>query len=227
MRTKNLRNIDPKTLKKGTAARMDSVAATTPALGRRLATNYGYIIEGAKTAAYETRFEYMEVGASTGVVSHPSKYITFRCFRGGVTVLMMQDSSTYERVLLVGDEISIPPQSKYRLACGSSYCELFVTQEANYDQDLELWDQSQHRSVSVDPFLLKDVSEDSRVPKNYTRHKSKAVEQATNLQRSRQGDGPVSLPGIPTSSVPPERSSPSVGINAAPSGGKFDDSGAG
>jgi hypothetical protein len=172
--------VNPKELRKSSDIRRERHASIVVA-GKRKATKSGYRIPGAQCKDYETYFEHIVEKQSTDRVMHPKKTRTIRVIGGqGFASIEKAGFERKSIVLIPGDELTVEAGISYQLLTTSRYfLEVFVTQSAKYEANLQVVEESTTEALMED-IDLDALSRGELVSQHIRprrRQMSKAVEQ--------------------------------------------------
>ena len=128
--------IDPKTLRKHShivASKQDPLLV----VGDRTQTDYGITVSGVVNKAFETAYMVVVPNSMTPTWRHAKKVRAYRVI-GGSGYYQETDAGTVTtKPLSAGDEILVEAGKTHRLTSGVVKLELYVTQEAKYEANLE------------------------------------------------------------------------------------------
>lgn len=198
--------------------------------GARVKTQTGFIVPGFTGKTFETYYETMLAGTSTATLRHEKKDRTLRLLSGLLYILTQDDKGDHQRRVIAGDELVLERGLTYRLATSKENAEFFVCQSAKYSSTLEVIDDSSLTSREVSDELLEEPSLDHRISQTRPqdaigrRRGSKAKQQQmAAAQAGRQSAQVVDQP------IPGREGHPvsTAGVSPRPSGGKFNEEGAG
>jgi mannose-6-phosphate isomerase-like protein (cupin superfamily) len=225
------KKVDPKSLKKHSDVVRDRGGDDSISMaGTRIATNTGYRIDGTKGAGFETFYEVMLPGTCGARVCHEKKDRALWIYAGQgflETVVGEEQNLTTTRRLVPGDHVTLKKGTIYRISTtAKQQLGFVVTQSPKYESRLTTLEEPSATQEPT-PADLAEPSEYERtrgVPGVNPRRGSKAAQQQQQVQGKRKKSLQIE------SFVPnePARAGAGVsGINIRPSGGRFDESGAG
>ncbi len=204
--------------------------------GEREPTSTGYRVSSFKNGSFETFYEVMMAGTSTNRYRHEKKDKVVWVLAGqGFLELQREGETSATKRLVPGDHVAIPRGSSFRITTTSKQTlEMLVTQQAKYEAKLEVVEELETIcEVTAQDLAEPSLDERMRSVVDFRpRRGSKAAKQqvADRAARGREGGGrPPVDPRSPTGfqDVNPETMGFQQGKNARPTGGKFDDAGAG
>ncbi len=227
--------VNPRDLKKASRTRAAQMSPVKVG-GKREPTETGYRVPGYRGKNFETFFEVMLAGTASAFFLHEKKDRSIWLISGqGFITTETKAHGQKTRRLIPGDTIALDRGVTYRLATtATEQLEFFVTQSAKYGATLKIVAPSdamrqasaaEMAEPSLDERLGTVVSKPSR------RRGSKAAQQQALRHRSGKGMSPQveeTFKIIPDRDAPDPRATGGVaGLNAQPSGGRFNDVGAG
>jgi mannose-6-phosphate isomerase-like protein (cupin superfamily) len=228
------RVVQPRELKKSSQRRKAALSPVKVA-GQREPTETGYIVPGYIGKTFETFFEVMLAGSASAFLLHEKKDRAIWVIAGtGFVTTQKKGEKQTTRRLITGDTVSFDRNTTYRIATtASEQLEFFVTQSAKYDATLQIVAPSDAPREATEAELIEPTLEErlgtigTAVPTR--RRGSKAAQQQARTHRkSRQVEETFKI--VPESGAPaadPRRAGTPTGVNVQPSGGRFDESGAG
>lgn len=204
--------------------------------GTRNITETGYRVEGFKGKMFETFYEVMLKGTATDFLYHEKKDKSLWIISGdGFVSVEDEKNGQIVRRVVAGDCIALPRETKYKISTTSNTpLELFVSQSINYDATLQVIEKvGSHKQPSEDDLKEPTMSErlgeapaPSRRPRN-----SKAAQQQVLKSRGKRSKQVEADDGFivreDAEAVEHRQLGFQQGKNAQPTGGKFDDEGAG
>lgn len=129
--------IDPKKLRKHShivASKQDPFLV----VGDRVQTDFGITVSGAANKAFETQYMVVVPNSMTPTWKHAKKVRVYRVISGSGYYQESDDAGTVTtKPLSAGDEVIAEPGKSHRLTSGVIKLELYVTQEAKYEANLE------------------------------------------------------------------------------------------
>lgn len=129
--------IDPKSLRKHShivADKQDPLLV----IGTREQTDYGYVVPGVTSKAFETLYMAVVPNSTTAIWRHAKKVRVFRVVAGSGYYQEFQDNqAVVTKPLAAGDEFVAEANVAHRLTSGVIKLELYLTQEAKYAANLE------------------------------------------------------------------------------------------
>lgn len=106
--------------------------------GNRRQTDFGFVIDGFKSKAFETLYICVVSAGVTPKWQHEKKTRVIRVVGGvGHYETFSEAGEVTVKPITFGDEVVIEPATTYRLRSGPAKLELFVTQEAKYESSLK------------------------------------------------------------------------------------------
>lgn len=203
--------------------------------GARLPTATGYKVPGFSGKSFETYFECMLEGTTTPLVMHPKKDRTIRIVSGSafvVTSITNDDGTVTEdqKRVIAGDEVALVRGMTYRIATAGEQVEMFVCQQAKYEAALEVVEEMMApvaipadllQAPTVHERLVKSRPQEARRPRRGSRAKEQMV-----AARGGRVSPQVQIQQS-NAQTSPEYGGTANALNAKPSGGRFDDAGAG
>ena len=203
--------------------------------GARQKTDTGFRVPGFAGKSFETFYEVMLPGTSTPTLLHPKKDRTIRVMAGSAFVVIsrtLDDGTvdTTQRRVIAGDEVALERGLTYRIATANEQLELVVCQQAKYEASLEVSDDGIIRDVTPDmlrtPTPRERLVEMRPADVRQTRKGSKAKQQMIAARGGRTSAQVEAIANVSGASAP-EYAGTASGLNAKPTGGRFDDAGAG
>lgn len=209
--------------------------------GARQKTATGYIVPGFQGKSFETYYEVMLAGTATDVMRHQKKDKAFWVISGDgfLTMDTPSGSGQITRRLIPGDHINLPRGTTWRISTANQQSiEMFVSQQAKYSASLEVVEDSGafKEATAADlrePSMAERLGEEltTRVPRRA--RNSKAAQQQAAMRSGRRSKQVVNADGsyqiVPEGPVEASKlgHAGSAGVNAQPTGGHFDEAGAG
>jgi hypothetical protein len=167
----------------------------------------------------------MLASTSTAELRHPTKDRTLRVLSGSIFVISSSDDTEQDgkgfasqQQLSPGDEAALERGTTYRIATSTYPAEMYVSQQAKYELSLEVVKEVMD-PVHVPESLLEQRSTQPVV----TRRGSKARQQSVAYSKR---VSPQVMNAVSSAPAPESAGTPDV-INVKPSGGRFDEAGAG
>lgn len=192
--------------------------------GTRVKTDTGFLIDGFKGTGFETRYELMVPSSSTPLLWHPSKDKSIRILAGtGTVTLEDPDGVITEHVLKPNVELVFLRNIKYRITAVSTL-EFYVSQQVKYDLNLKVLDPSLAVSREIPETLLNSYTE-AVLPSGPRTSNEKTREQLANARIAAKNK--VSSQVVTPVPGPEYSITTTFGKNPKPTGGNFDESGAG
>jgi mannose-6-phosphate isomerase-like protein (cupin superfamily) len=223
--------VNPRTLKKRSDIAGHKEAPSRVA-GKRVPTDTGYKVETYSGDGFTTYYEMMLAGTTSPRLHHDKKERVLYILGGQGYLYLTQGKLTEERRLIPGDQVILHKGCVYKLATTSNQnLELLVSEDAKYTSRVKVIEESDALRKPTESDLKEPTQfeRESGLPGIRPRRGSKAVVQ----QKIKQG-GRVSKQielqqqvVQEKTTAPPERAGTPTSVNAQPSGGKFDDAGAG
>ena len=234
--------ISPRHLKKASRVTQDENPYVKIA-GTREPTETGYVVRGYFGKNYETYFEVMLAGTASPFYLHPKKDRTFWILNGrGFLTTQQEGKEQVTKKIITGDQITVERGTTYRIATTSTeQLQMFITQSPKYEVSLEIVAAS-NATKSPEEYQLREPTIEERlgtispemasaVGRSKPRYRSKAAQQQARTHRkSRQveiRDEVTIVPSNGATAIDPDRAGTAAGMNAQPSRGVFDESGAG
>lgn len=195
--------------------------------GARVKTKTGYRVPGFVGKSFETFYEVLLAGTSTPVMRHEKKDRTYRVLSG--TGFVIVDGT--ERRVFPGDEVACERGSEYRVATSNEKLELFVCQQAKYEVNLEVGEDVVAPAV-VPASMLQTPSFNDRMLSMRPAEASQPPRRGSKAKlqmRKARGDrtSPQVVNNAASGAAAPEFAPTTQGVNVKPTGGRFDDAGAG
>lgn len=227
--------MSPRTLRK--ASRHSAAPSLVKIAGEREPTETGYRVLGYAGKSFETFYEVMLSGTASAFLLHEKKDKSLWIISGqGFITTETKKEGQKTRRLIPGDAISLDRGTTYRIATtATGQLEFFVSQSAKYAATLTIVapaDATRTATASEleEPSLEERLGSGTPASSSRRNRRSKAA-----LQQSLRPSTPGrSLQVEETFKVVPAGTSGSAdgpitvsGLNAQPSGGRFNDEGAG
>ncbi len=203
-------------------------------MGKKEPTPTGFIIQGHTSKGFETYFETLLPGTTTDLIKHPKKDRVVRIIAGNGFVSMDDGADVVisDKKIQPGDEIVFKAGVAHRLATTSDQSlEFYVIQDIKYGPRLEVLKKSNTIVEMTDGILHPNTRTEASAQK--PRRGSKAKQQQTVQNSKRVLSGQIiNAEGVAVNPEKARKQSDDVatateGFNVRPSGGRFDEAGAG
>lgn len=221
--------VNPRELKKSSDIRR-AAASPVKIAGERTPTETGYVVLGHHGKNFETFYEVMLPGTGSAFYLHEKKDRAIWLIAGqGFVTTQKGDGPQTTRRIVAGDHIDLERGTTYRISTtATERLEFFVTQSSKYSSALQIVAPSDAVKAPTKSDL-KEPTLDERLgtvaPTAPRRRRSKAAQQQTRSHRkSPQVEETYSIVSEPPD---PRRVGTLAGVNTQPTGGRFDDAGAG
>lgn len=199
--------------------------------GTREKTSTGYKVRGYAGESFETFYEVFMERTSTDIIKSAGDR-TIRLLSGTLYVIVQNEAAQGTdpaRKLIPGDEVAIAKNTPYRIATSTEQAEIFVCQDAGYEDSLEVVAPAAV-VTEVPAHLLQEPSFEDRLRGSKPgevippRRGSKAKEQLQKQMTQREASAQLRPP---SDKQVPELANREMGLNPRPSGGHFTEEGAG
>lgn len=224
---KRKQQVDPKKLRKHSAivkheAEFD--AFTVP--GERVRTDTGFKVEGTVCDDFETYYEYLAEGQLSARYLHATKTRSFRVLAGQGVLVVYKDDDSRALALVSGTEITAVPGIAYEVRSSpNTTLELFVTQSAKYDDDLQVVKEYNLVPAVLTDEQLRPISREEALRNNLpitSTRRPRSLQKAAQQQTAKAAEA-----GRLVSAPEPAGGAAGPVINVRPSMGNFDLEGAG
>lgn len=226
--------ISPRDLKKSSQVRREASGAPIKIAGSREATETGYRVPGYAGKNYETFYEVMLAGSASAFLLHEKKDRTAWIVGGqGFVTTKRGDEAQKTRRVITGDCLTFERGTTYRLSTTSTeQLEFFVTQSAKYESALQVVEPTDAPRQATEDEMAEPTLDErlgTVVAKPATRRRRSKAAQQQRAQHRRSAQVEENFKVVPENqtSEDPTRAGVAAGINAQPTGGRFDEAGAG
>lgn len=218
---------DPQKIKKHSQI-VQQKAKGVVVVGERVKTETGFRIAGHISRGFETYYEVMLPGTASALVLHPKKDRVARIIAGtGFVILDDGTTPAVDRKIQAGDEVVLKAGISYRFATASQdSIEMQVTQDSKYESRLEIIQEASSIADITDGQLKSAVRIENT--ESIVRRGSKARQQqaaAAGTHNPSQQVVALADDSEPEAAAAVATQAPIM--NARPSMGRFDESGAG
>lgn len=179
--------IDPKKLRKHSdIVKAEIKTNQFVVVGEKEQTLTGYKVAGTTCGDFETYYEYMADGVPTDRFIHPSKSRSYRVIAGQGVLIVSKDGANRAIALIPGTEVTAVPGIAYQLRSSpQAPLEVYVTQAANYEEELRVAEPSTANPANVSEDMLRTVTREEvlaanindSTPRRRPRGQQKAVQQ--------------------------------------------------
>lgn len=229
------KKVSPRNLKKHSDI-MSQYNSNLKIPGNRVTTETGYRVEGFKGKSFEVFYEVMLKGTATDFLYHEKKDRTLWFISGdGFVSVDDKENGQIVRRIVPGDCVGLPRGTKYQISTTSnSQLEFFAAQSVKYEAALQTAEQTgSYKKATEEDLREPSMSErlgESPAPSRRPRT-SKAAQQQILKSRGKKSPQVEAKENFvvreDAGSSDPRQFAFQQGKNAQPTGGKFDDEGAG